>query len=155
MKALSWKSLSLIFTPWIFKFSMQPILYRSDHLLCSLKIFCIPTKKNLCAASGLKKVIYLWKTVISYPGLVECMAQTAAAGTGYSFKKCNKPVPVGYIGAVQKLQVTRLPPVNAEIMIEICLLTHVLQVSLVSGLVKYKDDIIASCEMKIFVTQPS
>jgi hypothetical protein len=34
---------------------------------------------------------------------------------------------------------------------EIKLLTNILQVSLVSGIVKYEGRILASCEMKIFV----
>jgi hypothetical protein len=44
------------------------------------------------------------------------------------------------------------PPATAEITMEIQLLTNILQVSLVSGVVKYQEKIMASCEMKIFVT---
>jgi hypothetical protein len=83
------------------------------------------------------------------------MAQTAAAGTGYLYKKENKNVPVGYIGSVQKLEVMDWPPVNAEITMEIHLLTNIMQVSLVSGLVKYGGRIMAACEMKIFVNSLS
>jgi predicted hotdog family 3-hydroxylacyl-ACP dehydratase len=99
--------------------------------------------------------IFALKGFYSTPGLVESMAQTAAAGTGYLFKKENKTVPIGYIGAVQKLEVTEWPPAKAEIMMEISLLTNILQVSLVSGIVKYKGKIIATCEMKIFVNAQS
>jgi len=91
----------------------------------------------------------------STSGMVESMAQTAAAGTGYLFRQLNKEVPVGYIGAVQKLEVFGWPPVNAEISMEISLLTKILQVSLVSGVVKYEGRIMASCEMKIFVNVTS
>jgi len=79
------------------------------------------------------------------------MAQTAAAGTGYLCRKNNKDVPIGYIGAVQKLEVKDWPPVNAEIKMEITLLTNILHVSLVSGTVLYNGKMMASCEMKIFV----
>lgn len=95
--------------------------------------------------------IFVNQGYYSTSGLVESMAQAAAAGTGYLFKKENKPVPVGYIGAVQKLEVVDWPPVKAEITMEISLLTNILQVSLVSGIVKYLGKMIASCEMKIFV----
>jgi hypothetical protein len=47
------------------------------------------------------------------------------------------------------------PPVNAEITMEIDLLTNILQVSLVSCQVKYEGRIMASCEMKIFVNSLS
>ena len=79
------------------------------------------------------------------------MAQTAAAGTGYLSKKENRPVPLGYIGAVQKLEVYDWPPVGSEIEMTINLITNILQVSLVSGTVRCGDRILASCEMKIFV----
>ena len=87
----------------------------------------------------------------STAGLVESMAQTAAAGTGYLSKKENKPVPLGYIGAVQKLTVFSWPPVNVEIIMSIILITNILQVSLVSGTVRQGEKILATCEMKIFV----
>src|SRR5450755_3344835 len=95
--------------------------------------------------------IFVHQGYFSTPGMVESMAQTAAAGTGYLFTKSNKKVPVGYIGAVQKLEVVDWPPAKAEIIMDISLLTNILQVSLVSGVVKYKGKIMASCEMKIFV----
>jgi predicted hotdog family 3-hydroxylacyl-ACP dehydratase len=88
----------------------------------------------------------------STAGMVESMAQTAAAGTGYLYKKDNKAVPIGYIGAVQKLEVFGWPPANTEITMEIRLLTNILQVSLVSASVKWSDRVLACCEMKIFIS---
>src|SRR5450432_3713484 len=95
--------------------------------------------------------IFVKSGFYSTSGMVESMAQTAAAGTGYLCRKNNKEVPIGYIGAVQKLEVLDWPPAKAEITMEINLLTNILQVSLVSGIVKYGGKIMASCEMKIFV----
>jgi predicted hotdog family 3-hydroxylacyl-ACP dehydratase len=96
--------------------------------------------------------IFVKSGFYSASGMVESLAQTAAAGTGYLYKKNNKGVPVGYIGAVQKLEVFDWPPADAEITMEINLITNVLQVSLVSGNVKWGEKLMASCEMKIFVT---
>jgi predicted hotdog family 3-hydroxylacyl-ACP dehydratase len=95
--------------------------------------------------------IFVKSGFYSASGMVESMAQTAAAGTGYLSVKNNKKVPVGYIGAVQKLDVLDWPPVNAEITMEINLITNIMQVSLVSGIVKYREKVMATCEMKIFV----
>jgi predicted hotdog family 3-hydroxylacyl-ACP dehydratase len=95
--------------------------------------------------------IFVKSGYYSASGMVESMAQTAAAGTGYLCRKNNKEVPIGYIGAVQKLEVLDWPPAKAEITMEINLLTNIMQVSLVSGVVKYKGNIMAFCEMKIFV----
>ncbi len=91
----------------------------------------------------------------STPGMVESMAQTAAAGTGWLSKKANKQVPIGYIGAVQKLEVHEWPPVQSTIEMEVKLLTNILQVSLVSASVTHNGKIMASCEMKIFITTQS
>ncbi len=87
----------------------------------------------------------------STAGLVESIAQTAAAGTGYLSKKENRPVPLGYIGAVQKLEVHDWPPVKSTIEMTISLITNILQVSLVSGTVQMNNRVLATCEMKIFV----
>jgi predicted hotdog family 3-hydroxylacyl-ACP dehydratase len=96
--------------------------------------------------------IFVKSGVYSASGMVESMAQTAAAGTGYMCIKNQKKIPVGYIGAVQNLEVYDWPPENAEIMMEINLITNILQVSLVSGIVKFGEKVMSSCEMKIFVT---
>ena len=112
-------------------------------------------KRSSCSFKIREGNIFADQGFYSTPGMVESMAQTAAAGTGYLFKKMNKPVPVGYIGSVQKLEVIDWPPVNAEITMEISLLTNILQVSLVSCQVKYEGRIMASCEMKIFVNSLS
>ena len=47
--------------------------------------------------------------IFKEPGLVENIAQTAAARAGYISHTENKPVLVGYIGAVNNLQVFSLP----------------------------------------------
>ena len=49
------------------------------------------------------------------PGLVENIAQTAAARAGYISKTENKPVAVGYIGAVNNLEVNYLPKPGDEL----------------------------------------
>jgi predicted hotdog family 3-hydroxylacyl-ACP dehydratase len=122
--------------PFVF---VDNLIYIDDKT--SHGVFRIPAD-NIFVKSGL----------YSASGMVESMAQTAAAGTGYLSLKNHKKIPLGYIGAVQKLEVLDWPPANAEISMEINLITNILQVSLVSGIVKYGEKLMASCEMKIFVT---
>jgi predicted hotdog family 3-hydroxylacyl-ACP dehydratase len=112
-------------------------------------------KRSRCSFRIREGNLFVDKGYFSTPGMVESMAQTAAAGTGYLFKKENKAVPIGYIGSVQRLSVFEWPPANAEITMEITLLTNIMQVSLVSGVVKYEGRLMASCEMKIFVNNIS
>jgi predicted hotdog family 3-hydroxylacyl-ACP dehydratase len=119
------------------------------------KLIYADENSSVCCFHIPEDHIFVSQGFYSTSGLVESIAQTAAAGTGYLSKKNNKKVPVGYIGAVQKLEVTDWPPVNAEIIMEIKLVTNIMQVSLVFGLVKYGGNTIAQCEMKIFVNSQS
>ncbi len=88
-------------------------------------------------------------------GLVENMAQTAAAGIGYRSEKENKPVPIGYIGALKNLEVSELPKVGDTITTEIRQLHQILNASIVSGKVFLDSREIASCELKIFIQSES
>lgn len=119
------------------------------------KLLYVDSKTSCCSFRIPEENIFVNHGYYSTPGLVESMAQSAAAGTGYLYKKVNKAVPVGYIGAVQKLMVTDWPPAKSEIIMEISLLTNIMQVSLVSAVVKYQDRVVASCEMKIFISNQS
>jgi predicted hotdog family 3-hydroxylacyl-ACP dehydratase len=130
------------------------IPHKPPFVLVDLLLYA-DEKKSCCSFRIPEENIFAEQGFYNTPGMVESMAQTAAAGTGYLFKKENKPVPVGYIGSVQKLEVIDWPPVNVEITMEINLLTNILQVSLVSCQVKYEGRIMASCEMKIFVNSLS
>jgi predicted hotdog family 3-hydroxylacyl-ACP dehydratase len=119
------------------------------------KLLYADEKSSRCSFIIPEGNVFVAEGFYSTAGLVESMAQTAAAGTGYLSRKENKPVSLGYIGAVQKLEVFDWPPANAEISMTINLLTNILQVSLVSGTVHCREKILASCEMKIFISNPS
>lgn len=84
-------------------------------------------------------------------GLMENIAQTAAARAGYIARLENKPVSEGYIGAVKNLQINSLPKVNDELITEIKIEDQVFDVLFISGSVYCKDKLIATCEMNIFV----
>src|SRR3977135_2191785 len=85
------------------------------------------------------------------PGLMENIAQTAAARAGYISKIENQPVRVGYIGAVKNLEIGDLPKVNDELVTEIKIKDHVFDVTVISGKVWCNEIIVAQCEMKIFI----
>ena len=84
-------------------------------------------------------------------GLVENMAQTAAAGTGFLAKKENKKVQVGYIGALKNLNVISLPKVGETITTEMITKHQIFNAHVVEGKVKVGDIEIANCELKIFL----
>lgn len=84
------------------------------------------------------------------PGLVENMAQTAAAGTGYRYQQRGEVVPVGFIGAIKNLKIYSLPKTGEVLFTEIVITHTVLSVHVVEANVYVGDAKVASCEMKIF-----
>lgn len=87
------------------------------------------------------------------PGILENIAQTAAARAGYISTFENKPVQVGYIGAIKNLVIYSLPLVNEELVTEITLVNQIFDVLLIKGKVTCKEILLAECEMKIFIAQ--
>jgi 3-hydroxyacyl-[acyl-carrier-protein] dehydratase len=88
---------------------------------------------------------------LTEPGLVENMAQTAAAQVGYSCSLKNIPVPIGYIAAVKDLKIVRLPGMNALITTTVTIIDHILDVTRASGRVEEGGELCCSCELRIFI----
>lgn len=87
------------------------------------------------------------------PGLVENIAQTAAARIGYVAKQQNVPVPLGFIGAIQHLEIIEHPAASTTVQTEIVIEHEVFNATVVKGTVKQHGKLLAQCDMKIFVSQ--
>jgi predicted hotdog family 3-hydroxylacyl-ACP dehydratase len=87
------------------------------------------------------------------PGLIENMAQTAAARAGHIARSGEKTPAIGYIGDVKNLEITSLPKINDELETEIHIENQIFEVTLITGKVWCKKNLIAQCEMKIFINQ--
>lgn len=85
------------------------------------------------------------------PGLIEHIAQSASAMAGYTAYRNQQEAPVGYIGDIKKFRIFRCPDVGEELRTTIEVLSQVMQVSLVSAETKSGEEIVASCQMKIFI----
>jgi 3-oxoacyl-[acyl-carrier-protein] synthase-1 len=90
---------------------------------------------------------------LSEAGLMENIAQTAAAAEGYSTRKENRPVATGYIASVKNFEIFGLPKVNDELITEVKIENRVLEMTVISGIVRCNDIIMAQCEMNIFIGQ--
>jgi hypothetical protein len=86
-------------------------------------------------------------------GLLENIAQTAALRNGYQAATENKPVVIGYIGAVKDFEVFGLPKVGDELITEITIGNQILDVTVILGKVWHKDNLLAQCEMKLFISK--
>ncbi len=85
------------------------------------------------------------------PGLIENIAQTAAARVGYMAMTQNNPVPLGFIGAIKDLVIHELPATGSVLETEIKLLNQVFDVAIISGTIRSEEKVLVHCEMKIVI----
>lgn len=108
---------------------------------------------TICAFLVKPEGLFVSKGVLSESGLTENMAQTAAAGVGYLCHQRNEEVPVGYIASIRNLTIHQLPAVGSVLYTEIMVTDNVMDVSFVQGTIRLGDQVIAECEMRIFLNQ--
>ena len=97
--------------------------------------------------------IFVENGLFKEPGLVENIAQTAAARAGYISQQQKKPVEVGYIGSVNNLKVFALPKTGDELITEITIENQIFDVTLISGKITCNGELVAQCNMKIFINK--
>ena len=87
------------------------------------------------------------------PGMIEHVAQSAAAFAGYaSFTKGEAPK-LGFIGEVKKFKIDRLPKVGEFLHTRLRVLGEAASVTLISAEIKSGEEVLAICHMKIFIKE--
>lgn len=87
------------------------------------------------------------------PGMIEHVAQSAAAFAGYaSFTKGEAPK-LGFIGEVKKFKIDRLPKVGEFLYTRLRVLGEAAGVTLISAETKSGEEVLATCQMKIFIKE--
>ena len=92
---------------------------------------------------------------LSEAGLIECIAQTAAAYAGYLQLSAKKEVTRGYIGAIKNLVIHSLPAISTKIQSEIIVENELLGYSIINGKIFQKNVVIVECEIRILLDAPS
>ena len=95
--------------------------------------------------------LFVEEGVLKSPGLLENMAQTAAARVGYVAQQENTPVPIGFIGAVKDFEVFSFPPAGSFIETTTEIQSQVFNATMVAASVRLNGALIAQCELKIFI----
>ena len=86
-------------------------------------------------------------------GVTENIAQTCAARMGYINKYlCSDNVKIGFIGSIKDLVFEELPKVGDELKTTVEVVSEIFAITLVQAKVEVGDKLIASCEMKISIT---
>lgn len=123
----------------------QPPFVMIDRL-----ISCDPGISNTTLLVETDNVL-VFNGQLSEAGLTENIAQTAAAGAGFTARQNGEDVANGYIGAIKNLEIFALPFVGDLIETEVTIEMQVFDTTLISGKVSCNGVLLAKCEMKIFV----
>ncbi|TDQ75861.1 hypothetical protein [Sphingobacterium yanglingense] len=84
-------------------------------------------------------------------GLLEHMAQSVAAHTGYSYYIREEQAPTGYIGSIQKAEVHRLPLVGEVLTSKVEIIQEFMGVTLVHIETYIGQESIGSAQMKTVI----
>lgn len=97
--------------------------------------------------------IFCENNIFLEAGLIENIAQTAAARMGYLSKINGKEPLVGYIGAIKNLNVYFQPAALTELTTEVDVVSEIMGFTLITGRVLAGGKTAAECEMRIFLLQ--
>lgn len=84
-------------------------------------------------------------------GLIENMAQTAAAAIGSDPGLADHPPPLGFIGGIRRLKIHGYPASGDILETTITVVYELAGASMVNGSVVAKNRLLAECELKIFL----
>ena len=100
-----------------------------------------------------KDNIFVREGLFREPGLIEHIAQSAAAFAGYgTFVRGEKPK-LGFIGEIKECLFHQLPRVGCELHTAIRVIAVVKGISLISAETTCEGRPVASCQMKIFIKE--
>lgn len=91
--------------------------------------------------------------VLDECGVTEHIAQSAAVRVGYLYRCKGEPVPVGFIGSVNKMTYHTLPAVGEELHTVIKVEQEIFDITLISARVEAGGRLIAEGQLKIYLKQ--
>lgn len=116
-------------------------------------LYCNP-QTTKTALTVREENIFFDNGVLAEAGLIENIAQTCAARVGNINNEAGDGgVKIGFIGVIRNLEIVRLPKAGETLVTQVNLMEEVFQISLVNAAVSIGDEIIASGEMKISMTE--
>jgi predicted hotdog family 3-hydroxylacyl-ACP dehydratase len=118
------------------------------------KLLSVSDNKTVTSLLVKEDNIFCEAGVLKEPGLIENMAQTAAAGSGFLSEREQRSPEIGFIGGIKNLRIYQCPPVGSEIITEVVVTHEIFDARIVTGKIFLKEKLIADCELKIFVQKP-
>lgn len=91
--------------------------------------------------------------VLREAGMIEHVAQSAAAFAGYTPYLRGETPKLGFIGEIKKFRIVRLPKTGEYITTHLNILGEAAGVTLISAQTESADEVLATCQMKIFIKE--
>jgi 3-hydroxyacyl-[acyl-carrier-protein] dehydratase len=117
------------------------------------KLIFFSEEKVVSGLTVSEENIFTENNTFTAPGLIEHMAQTVALYTGYQYFLKKLPAPVGYIGAIKKVEIFELPKVTDELVTTVQILHDIMGVTLVQISTLHNGVVVASSEMKTVIAK--
>lgn len=109
------------------------------------------TEKKIKGTFTIKKDnIFVENNLFSESGLIEHVAQVAAAGLGYNQISKNLPVQLGFIAAIKTLEIHSLPSVGSQLVSIVEVVNEVMDVTIVKAQASDGEKLLVECELRIF-----
>lgn len=97
--------------------------------------------------------IFCQGEVLCEPGLIEHVAQSAAAFAGYLPYTKGETPKLGFIGEVKKFKIIRLPKIGEFLHTRLKVLGEAAGVTLIAAETISENELLATCQMKIFIKE--
>ena len=117
------------------------------------KLLRVDGKRTVTSLTIGKENLFCNEGTFSEAGLIENIAQTAAAGAGYRSLLKNEPPPRGFIGGIRNLVIHSLPILGDLLFTEVTLDHEIFDATIITGKSSVNDKLVIECEMKIFITK--
>jgi predicted hotdog family 3-hydroxylacyl-ACP dehydratase len=114
-------------------------------------LFYADKESSKCGLTITSDNIFVENGKLNEAGILEHIAQTAAAGAGYNAAVNNRAVTVGYIGAVRNFDIISFPATGDVLITDVKVESRIFDVIIIAGKVWCNEILIASCEMKVFI----
>jgi 3-hydroxymyristoyl/3-hydroxydecanoyl-(acyl carrier protein) dehydratase len=113
-------------------------------------------KKAVSCLTIRRDNLFLDQQGFSSAGMMEALAQTAAARTGYLLKnkafRSDRKIPVGVIGSIKNFRMIIQPAIGDVITTTVSIEHEVLQATVIKGKIEMNGEMLAESDMQIFLT---
>lgn len=115
------------------------------------KFYGIEDELSYSGLTVLEGNIFYQSGYLAETGVIEHIAQSAAARVGFIYTRKGELVPLGLIGSIDKLKIYALPKLGDELYTEIKIIQEVGDITLIAAKTTVGETLIAECRMKIFL----